>query len=312
MRRRAFFVLCLALAACGDAPFAAPLTLGGRVVPARVLNRGHAVYRHYCQPCHGSDGDGRGYASYGLRPPPRDFTQAQFLFAHVPAPGLPPDEELAAIVRRGLEGSAMRAWDVPDADLDALIQYLKTFSPRWRKELPTPPVAVAPDPFGAASAAAAVERGKRIYHVRAQCSSCHSAFITHQELWAMSRELTGSAPSDFSPQMYEAQLRATEICLRWRDGADHECELPYKLLAPDFTRDALRSVHDESALEDLYRIIAAGISPAGMPSWKGSLPEDDLWALAYYIRSLTQLRGTPGAAALAARLHNPANLTWHH
>ena len=29
-----------------------------------------------------------------------------------------------------------------------------------------------------------------------------------------------------------------------------------------------------------------------MPSWKGSLPEEDLWALAYYVRSLADLRGT--------------------
>jgi hypothetical protein len=39
-----------------------------------------------------------------------------------------------------------------------------------------------------------------------------------------------------------------------------------------------------------------------MPSWKGSLPEEDLWALAYYTRSLMELRDTPQATALRQEL----------
>jgi hypothetical protein len=39
-----------------------------------------------------------------------------------------------------------------------------------------------------------------------------------------------------------------------------------------------------------------------MPTWKNVLPDPDLWAMAYYVRSLVALRGTPEAAALQRRL----------
>jgi hypothetical protein len=43
-----------------------------------------------------------------------------------------------------------------------------------------------------------------------------------------------------------------------------------------------------------------------MPTWKNVLPEPDLWALAHYVRSLVDLRDTPGAAALRKSLINQA------
>jgi mono/diheme cytochrome c family protein len=82
------------------------------------------------------------------------------------------------------------------------------------------------------------------------------------------------------------------------------------MLPTDFTRDPLRSVHEGTTMVDLYRIIAAGVPGAGMPTWKGALAEEDLWALAYYVRSLSALYGTPAAEVLAAHLHDPANLRW--
>jgi hypothetical protein len=54
--------------------------------------------------------------------------------------------------------------------------------------------------------------------------------------------------------------------------------------------------------EDLYRTIGAGIGGAAMPQWKGSLPEDSLWALVYYVQSLASLRGTPAALELRHKL----------
>jgi mono/diheme cytochrome c family protein len=148
----AALLLSLEIAACGGgAPFDRPLVLGGRSVAPETLNRGLAAYEQSCRPCHGEKGDGHGPAAVGLRPPPRDFTQGLFKFGHVPAPGLPPDEELRAIVRGGLHGTAMRPWDgLPDDELEAILQYLKTFSPRWKSESPASPVEPSPDPFGTA------------------------------------------------------------------------------------------------------------------------------------------------------------------
>src|SRR6266498_2272162 len=121
MIRTALLLLACALAACKGyrAPhFDAPQKLGGQVVPAGVLTSGARAYALYCRSCHGDKGDGKGTAARGLRPPPRD-------------------EDLERIVRTGLHGTAMLAWDgIPQPTVREIIQYVKTFSPRWKDEEP--------------------------------------------------------------------------------------------------------------------------------------------------------------------------------
>jgi len=72
-----------------------------------------------------------------------------------------------------------------------------------------------------------------------------------------------------------------------------------KILPPDFTFNELRG---GEALEDIYRAVAAGIGGTAMPTWKNVLPDPDLWAMAYYVRWLVAMRGTPEAAAMQQRL----------
>ena len=135
MRRGLLLVLAAAAcsrAAAGPPPFTGPVTLGGRAVPAAALERGRGVYTQYCRPCHGDAGDGKGTAAAGLMPPPRDLRLGVYKFAAVSAGQLPRDADFARTIRQGLHGTAMQAWQVPDAELDDLIQYVKSFAPRWR------------------------------------------------------------------------------------------------------------------------------------------------------------------------------------
>lgn len=263
--------LTLFVAGCHERPFARARLLGGRTVDAATLNHGRQTYQQYCRPCHGERGDGHGFSSPGLRPPPRDFTQGLFKFGLVPIPALPPDDELARIVRDGLHGTGMRPWDLSDVELGAVLQYLKTFSPRWQKEVPGRLVEPSPDPFGPRRVAAAVQLGDKVFHQTAQCARCHET----------------------------RELKETEFCLRWKPGwrslEERECAVPVRELPPDLACDPLRTIRAGHELVDLYRIIAAGIGGTGMPTWKGALPEDQLWALAYYIRDLRQRH--PGCEA---------------
>jgi mono/diheme cytochrome c family protein len=58
---------------------------------------------------------------------------------------LPSDADLEETIRRGRPGTGMPAWDGLSAeDMYAVIQYLKTFSPRWQAE--GPPAGEAPPP----------------------------------------------------------------------------------------------------------------------------------------------------------------------
>jgi mono/diheme cytochrome c family protein len=313
MNRYGFIAMVL-VAGCGDHPFHQDLKLGGQTISAERLNHGKDEYQSYCRPCHGERGDGKGFSSYGLRPPPRDFSQGLFKFGHVAAPALPPDEELVRIVRGGLHGTAMLPWDVPDGELLDILQYIKTFSPRWAAEEPGKLIEVSQDPFAGGKEKEAVELGEKLYHAKAQCSGCHPAFVTHEKLNAITKEMTGTGQVDFSAEMYMSQPKETEYCLEWKPGwkkiEDRECAHFVKILPPNFTRDKLRTVHEGTELVDLYRTIASGIGGANMPTWKGALKEDELWGLAYYVRSLVMMRDKEEAAQLAAMLKDPKNMEW--
>jgi mono/diheme cytochrome c family protein len=273
--------LAAALGACTEGPptggFAEPQTLGGQRVAAELLTQGQRAYAVYCRACHGDHGDGRGPAAPGLRPPPRDFTLGVFKFAAVPGGALPNDDDLRRIVRSGLHGTAMRAWDVPAPELEAIIQYLKTFSPRWREEAPGEPILPTPDPWRGREAEGAA-RGRDLYHGLAQCTACHPAHLSRRQIVEATRRLSGAVAGDFRDDMYGPAAKKSDYGVL--------------ILPPDFTRAALRSVREGHRREDLYRVIASGVGGTAMPTWRGSLPEEDLWALVHYVEGLTALKGT--------------------
>ena len=279
----------LAVGACrrSEEPprFREPLVLGGRPVSVASLEHGRAVYSGYCRPCHGDQGDGKGTSAAGLQPPPRDLRLGVYKFAAVAAGQLPTDADFVRIIRGGLHGTAMQAWDVPVAELDDLIQYVKSFSPRWRTETAGDPIVATPDPW-VGREPAGVQRGKRVYHGLAQCAvACHAAYVTKAEIYAYTKELTSMSVRDFRVGYY--------------DPVAKDSDYGVKIIPPDFTFNVLRS---GDTLTDIYRTIASGIGGTAMPTWKNVLPEPDLWSLAHYVRSLVDLRGTPAAATLRAHL----------
>ncbi len=309
--------LLLSLAACERAPFTTPRALGGRSYSAAQLNRGFHLYRKACRACHGDEGDGHGASAQGLWPPPRDLTQGLYKFGRVPAPGLPPDAELARILRNGLDGTGMLQWTLGNTDLDALLGYVKTFSPRWQKERAEEAVTAGTDPFaGQTDRAAIIARGEALYHGKAMCSTCHPAYATRARLFEINAALGNAAAPPYSDLMYSSRVKDTEYCWRWHPGPvspvndDRTCDEPVHAVPPDFLHDPLRAVRDVDRPRELFLTLAGGISGAGMPPWKGALPDEDLWAISHYVESLLQHRGSPAARTLADSLRADENQTW--
>jgi mono/diheme cytochrome c family protein len=300
-------LLAVLLVGCRQPRFTEPLALAeGKKVAPEVLEDGREAYLLYCYACHGEKGDGRGPSSPGMRPPPRDFTQGLFKFAGVPAGGLPNDDDLAALVKNGLDGTPMLPWDVSERERQAIVQYLKTFSPRWKEEAPAARVLPdGADPWQGRESEA-LELGKRIYHfsgakmskagqleqIFAGCSTCHPAYVPGEELQRLAT-LTGVGPVQ-REDLYRPVAKETDYVV-----AEHKLVI----LPTDFL---LQRVKTGAALPALYRTIAAGIGGTAMPVWKPPLGDRDLWALAHYVKSLTDLRATPAALALQARL-NPGH-----
>jgi len=298
------------LAACEEGEFDEPMTFagpGGKItVEPEVLEKGRDAYTHYCRQCHGDEGDGAGPAARGLSPRPRDFRKGEFKFAAVPAGELPSDADLERIVRGGLAGTAMLPWDISEEELHAVVQYIKTFKlgdrdrdgkikpSKWEKKKAIGEViAMADDPWAGKPLEEALARGKVVYHVKAQCGGCHPFYVTRRELYELGTAETGTGTTQLRPDPYLPELKESPAYGR--------------ILPPDFTFRVMRSVRPGSELADIYRSVASGIGGTAMPKWKGNLPEEDLWALVHYVKWLDDLRGTPEAQALRARLLGPDN-----
>jgi cytochrome c oxidase cbb3-type subunit III len=100
----------------GDAAASVAPAAVGAAVDAHELGR--AVYNFRCYFCHGYSGDARTLAASYLAPPPRDFRAAS-------AADLP-RERIAAAVRTGREGTAMKSFGgiLSDAEIDAVAGFV--------------------------------------------------------------------------------------------------------------------------------------------------------------------------------------------
>jgi len=272
----------LALAGCAyyETPrFVADQRLGGVTVPARVLDRGAEGYMRSCRPCHGALGAGNGPQAVGMDPRPRDLRLGVVTFASVPAGSLWRDEDVIRVVRSGLAGTGMRAWkDIPDDELLAIVQFMKTLAPRFREESPGEPVAMSPDPWAGREADGAA-RGRVVYHGLGRCQSCHPSYAPAAEVARFARDAGVQLEPRPSPG----------------EPTESRSDFGILLRATDFRAGPLRAVRPASRTGDLYRSIAAGLGGTAMPTWKGALPEADLWALVHYVDLLS--RGGVDAAA---------------
>lgn len=134
MITRSIAVAVVALLGCESAPrFTAPMTLGGVEVSAEILDQGARVYDLRCASCHAGNGSGEGNAGRALKSKPRDFRTADFRYKSTAGDALPTDADIEAVIRHGRIEEGMPAWQALSAeDVHAVIQYIKTFSPRWQ------------------------------------------------------------------------------------------------------------------------------------------------------------------------------------
>jgi mono/diheme cytochrome c family protein len=266
--------------------------LASKQVSKDTLNLGQTTYMEYCVQCHGKKGDGKGVSSAGMFPPPRDFTLGIYKFGNVVSGELPHDEDFYRIIRGGLHGTAMLPWDISDKRLDAVTQYIKTFAPAaWEGEDKKPGTTyeLPADPFGEGKKAEAIEKGKRAYHITASCIQCHRGYETKADMSAFNKEINNVPlkADEFASDLYLIKMQ--------------DSDFGYKTMPPDFTYHVVRTAH---STEDIVKRLMYGVNGSGMPGWKDVVTDEELWALAYYVQSLKELRNTPGREALMSKLEN--------
>ena len=203
------------------------------VLLAMGRQRGAAVYRTYCSSCHGSRGDGRGPAARFLSVAPRDLTAGVYKWRTTASGSLPTDADLLRTVRQGAPGTPMPAWEgrLSIRDMWSVVQYIKTFSPRFAEEGPPEPLPM-PDQTPALDRAA--RRRGRLVYVLLQCWTCHGM------------DGTGNGPAAAS--------------LLDDNGNP--------VVAYDFTQNTLRAGNRPF---DLYRTFTSGVNGTPMPSYDEAL-----------------------------------------
>jgi cytochrome c oxidase cbb3-type subunit 2 len=246
------------------------------------IAHGKQVYERRCLGCHGVDGDGNGPAAtffYNQRP--RNFNNAVFKFRLTGEP-VPTDGDLLRTISRGIRGTAMPPWyDIPLNDRLAVIQYIKYVLAVDRSDAAKPYAFFVEEPPGAPlyigtpppPTQQLIDRGKEVWE-QAKCWECHGK--------------TGKGDGE----------KSTEL-------ADDE---DFTIVPADLTSGQFKS---GPTVQDIYRTMTTGLSGTPMPSYKDSLPDEDRWALAYYVLALSAYTDPLSKQPLAipeadrAALNNP-------
>ncbi len=216
---------------------------------------GQVTYDRWCAGCHGVDGTGNGSAAGYMLPRPRDFTQALYQIRSTASGELPTDEDILAIIDRGMPGTTMPGWEelLSDDERDALVQYLKSFSRFFSPDQ----VPQALD-FGSPTRVSddVLAEGEQLFRDVADCAACHGD--------------GGRGDGESSTTLADDAgfpIRAADLTENWlfNGGGD---------------------------VEDIYRRLLTGLDGTPMPSLAdvvtaGVITNDQLWALAHYARSLS-------------------------
>jgi mono/diheme cytochrome c family protein len=101
--------------------------------PADAEGRG--LFQKHCVICHGVTGDGRGSTAAVQTPYPRDYRMGVFKFKSTPRGEKPTREDLARLIRNGINGTAMKKIDeLTEEDIQALVDYVIYLSMRGEHE----------------------------------------------------------------------------------------------------------------------------------------------------------------------------------
>ena len=243
---------------------------------------GKEVYERRCIGCHGAKGDGNGpAATFLFNQRPRNFTLGVFKFRLTQKP-VPTDGDLLRTITRGVRGTAMPAWyELPLTDRLAVIQYIKYELAVDRSDPAKPYAYFTEEPPGAplyigrppAPSEEIVAHGKDVWQ-SAKCWECHGN--------------TGKGDGEKAPGLKD--------------------DFGFPIRPADLTSGQFKS---GPAVEDIFRTMSTGLSGTPMPSYRDSLPEQDRWALAYYVVSLSSFKDPltgeplPISAADRAALNDP-------
>jgi cbb3-type cytochrome oxidase cytochrome c subunit len=217
-----------------------------------LIPRGKEVFLRRCVGCHGVKGDGNGVSAPFLATKPRDFTSGIFKFRSTSgdATSLPSDEDLFITISHGLWGTAMPPWyEISAQERLAVIQYIKTFSPRWKTEKPGAPIQIPDEPPVTMDSLA---RGKQQFSII--CAACHG-------------------PAGLGDGVPPGALTDT-----WGHPVN-----PANFTLPAGITGGVKLGHDG---RHIFKTIMTGVGGTPMPPFAASFTPTQVWDTVHYVQSL--------------------------
>lgn len=214
---------------------------------------GRTIYEAECAACHGIKGDGQGISAKRFAQRPTDFTKGtyklQSTLSGSPAGDLPLDADLERTVRQGMSSTEMPAFQglLSPASIRAVVQYIKTFSPRFsdpQAAAPETALAKLPESRPAPASEQSIAAGKAVFQSKA-CTDCHGD--------------TGEGNADEKD--------------KWG--------FPVRLVS--FRNGLFKSGPSDL---DLFRSITTGMRGTSMDPYGGTVSAEETWQLVDFVRSL--------------------------
>lgn len=221
--------------------------------------QGKTLYIQRCSFCHGLLGDGNGPAAAYMDPRPRDFTLGTFKFRTTQSGELPTDEDLFRTISRGLNGTAMQAFDsdrikngLSEQQRWAVITHIKTFAQEFADPNLDPVknnLVISLPKNRAPYNAETIAKGKELF-IKTKCWECHGKQGRGDGLKAFDKTDDWGFP-----------IRIRNVTHPWKIKAGSE-------------------------VEDIYMRFSTGINGTPMPSFVDARSEEERWYIANYIKSL--------------------------
>ena len=221
-----------------------------------TVEAGRVIYQDRCWFCHGEEGDGQGPIADYLWPRPRDFMAGSFKLRTTESGELPTDEDLFRTVTLGIPGTAMPEWGTvfTVAERWQIISYIKTFAADLFEDEAFDPynmvIDVGTPPREPVESLIAA--GRQVYD-DAKCWECHGA------LGRGDGERAGEIDDDWGFPIMPADLH-----LGWK-------------------------LKGGGSAREIYLRLSSGLDGTPMPSYSETLEEEELWQLAYYVVSLSDI-----------------------